>query len=317
MGLKHSLVFILPTLGIVYFARALAVYGTMPLVNRIKGVRPIGLSYQTILVWGGLRGGLALALVLLLPEGFPHKQVFLALASAVVLSTLFVNALTIDGVLEFFGLKKLNFGDRKVYLKTLNGIIQAALAPFYRAGERGQYSTDVINHQRAALVHLYDGRLSDFGGDGGNEFAHYDRISSALSYEQASYNHQLENGSLSKRAYTRLIQTVSERRVLLADEDWTGLENYRFQQLRSTKARRLAGNISTLSTKLEALLHLRLALETVPSQSKSAHADGIVGKWIELSDQALKNFYSIYPDYSLAVQTLDGFTDLVDLRVEP
>jgi CPA1 family monovalent cation:H+ antiporter len=51
-------------------------------------------------MWSGVRGGLALGLVLVLPPEFPHRDLFITLSVSVVLATLFLNAVTTRSVLK-------------------------------------------------------------------------------------------------------------------------------------------------------------------------------------------------------------------------
>jgi len=97
--LFKSIEFIPITLLIVILARAVAIVAVVPLLNQFKLCQPVSASYQFIMFWGGLRGGLALALVLLLPDTLAEKPLFLALATSVVLATLLVNALQSEQLL--------------------------------------------------------------------------------------------------------------------------------------------------------------------------------------------------------------------------
>ena len=52
-----------------------------------------------ILIWGGLRGGLALALVLSLPDSYQYKSTILAMTYAVVLWSIIVQGTTVPMLL--------------------------------------------------------------------------------------------------------------------------------------------------------------------------------------------------------------------------
>lgn len=96
----------LPTLSIVVLivliSRAISVYGTVFLSNRLplfKNEPNIPMSWQHILNWGGLRGVIPLVLVYSLPDSFEYKQMMLQFTFAALLFTLFVNGLTIKPLL--------------------------------------------------------------------------------------------------------------------------------------------------------------------------------------------------------------------------
>lgn len=78
--------------------RVLSVYPLVALTNRFS--EPVSLMWQHILVWGGLRGALSMALVLSLPEGTPYRQVLINVVFGVVLFSLLVQGITIGPWLQ-------------------------------------------------------------------------------------------------------------------------------------------------------------------------------------------------------------------------
>ena len=58
------------------------------------------MTHQHILVWGGLRGALALALVLGLPAGIPRRDEIVTVAFAVVAFSVIVQGLTMQPLLR-------------------------------------------------------------------------------------------------------------------------------------------------------------------------------------------------------------------------
>ncbi|MCB0414017.1 MAG: cation:proton antiporter [Bdellovibrionales bacterium] len=308
-GLRSSLVLVLPALGIIYFSRAFAVYGLTPLLNLTRLTQPINLSYQTFIVWGGLRGGLALALVLLLPNEFPHKDLFLSLASAVVLSTLFLNALTIQRMLSWFGLDKLDFKSQRVYLKILKKVIQSSTQTFEKAHAAGQYSADIIERQKNTLNQLLEKQLHE-DAQGATEYEDEllleEALEAALLKEQSIYNHEVENGVLSKKAYIELMLSLKSRKQIFEAEKIKGLNKYSFSSLTNLKSHFLANfknPIFTLSTRLEILLHLHLALKEVQKIVAHDEAKKLLNAWVQLASRGLEQFYTLYPDHSASIQT--------------
>jgi len=88
----------------VLFARAFSVFALVPLLNRFTRKKPISLSWQTVLVWGGLRGALSMALALSLPKTMPERPLILAMVFGVVLFSLIVQGLSIPALLKKLGL---------------------------------------------------------------------------------------------------------------------------------------------------------------------------------------------------------------------
>jgi CPA1 family monovalent cation:H+ antiporter len=78
--------------------RAAAVYPLCALFAR-SSLR-ISARYQHILVWGGLRGALALALALALPRTLPDRSQIIACAFAVVIFSIFVQGLTVQPLMR-------------------------------------------------------------------------------------------------------------------------------------------------------------------------------------------------------------------------
>ena len=65
-------------------SRAIVVYSLVPLLGRLPNAQAISPRYQGVMYWGGLRGAIALALVLSLPD-LPYKEEFIALITGAVI----------------------------------------------------------------------------------------------------------------------------------------------------------------------------------------------------------------------------------------
>ncbi|CAN5588375.1 hypothetical protein BH20ACT15_BH20ACT15_10310 [soil metagenome] len=103
-------------LGIVavLVSRPLAIFPIMPLLNRLSRLPEVGVRNQMVLVWGGLRGGVALALALAIPASLPDQERFVAMTAGVVVATLLVNATTIRALIGALGLDRPSDLDRFV-----------------------------------------------------------------------------------------------------------------------------------------------------------------------------------------------------------
>lgn len=88
-------------------SRAIVVYGGSIILSIARVHMP--LQWQNILTLGGLRGGIAVALVLSLPTEYEFKTLFIALIISVVAINLVVNPIFLDRYM-----KKSKIGQEKI-----------------------------------------------------------------------------------------------------------------------------------------------------------------------------------------------------------
>jgi CPA1 family monovalent cation:H+ antiporter len=93
---------VLLTVAAVLVGRALSVYLLVPVSNALT--EKIPLRWQHVIVWGGLRGALALALALSLDSTFPERTRVLDLTFGVVVFSILVQGLTVKPLLRILGL---------------------------------------------------------------------------------------------------------------------------------------------------------------------------------------------------------------------
>jgi CPA1 family monovalent cation:H+ antiporter len=113
IGLDVNLAQIVAQLGSIVIAviavmasRLVVVYALSALVN--LGKQKIPLNYQHVMMWGGLRGAVSLALVLSLPASFADRELLRVMAYGVVLFTLLGQGTTMQLLLRKLGLIKQN-----------------------------------------------------------------------------------------------------------------------------------------------------------------------------------------------------------------
>ncbi|MEN8108893.1 MAG: cation:proton antiporter [Pseudomonadota bacterium] len=90
----------------IIIARAIGVFGFVPLLTRLTPVEPIPKAWQTLMFWGGLRGAVTLALALSLPTELEYWWTIQSIAFGVVLFTLFVQATTMAPLIRKYRINK-------------------------------------------------------------------------------------------------------------------------------------------------------------------------------------------------------------------
>jgi Na+:H+ antiporter len=100
----HARDAVLIAVGAALLGRILSVYGLAPISNLFD--RPIPLRWQHILVCGGMRGALSVALALSLSLSFPYRSQILVMTFAVVAFTIVVQGLSIKPLLRVLGLAR-------------------------------------------------------------------------------------------------------------------------------------------------------------------------------------------------------------------
>ncbi len=90
----------------VLLARALGILACVPVLNRVTPIEPVSRPFQVVMLWGGLRGAITLALALSLPTSLDYWWTIQSIAFGVVLFTLFIQATTMAPLLRHYGLNR-------------------------------------------------------------------------------------------------------------------------------------------------------------------------------------------------------------------
>ncbi len=96
---------------LILVARAISIYGMLPMATRLFRIPHVSKADRHIMWWGGLKGGLAIAVVLSIPDSLPEKQFLFDMTIGVVMFTLLVSAPTIRPLMERLGLNRLSEGE--------------------------------------------------------------------------------------------------------------------------------------------------------------------------------------------------------------
>lgn len=84
----------------VILARLIIIMGSFPFISLIPGVEPVSLKHQTVLVWGGVRGTVTIALALSLPLTIDSWYTIQSIAYGVVIFTLFFQTISMPLILK-------------------------------------------------------------------------------------------------------------------------------------------------------------------------------------------------------------------------
>ncbi len=103
---------VLIVIMLVLSARALSIYSLVPLAVKWFRLPHVSKAERHIMWWGGLKGGLAIAVVLSIPSDLPERQFLFDLTIGMVLFTLLVSAPTIRPLMERLGMNRLSRGEK-------------------------------------------------------------------------------------------------------------------------------------------------------------------------------------------------------------
>jgi CPA1 family monovalent cation:H+ antiporter len=95
-------------------ARVATVYGLLPLTNRVA--TPVPDRWKHVLVWGGLRGSLSIALVLSLPKVTPNRPELVAMVFGTVTFSLLVQGLSLSPLLRWLDFARVSLDVREYEL---------------------------------------------------------------------------------------------------------------------------------------------------------------------------------------------------------
>lgn len=107
VDLANRIDVIVVAIFLVLLARAATIYSLVPATIRFFSLPHVSMGERHIMWWGGLKGGLAIAIVLSIPEDLAGRDLLLNLTLGVVLFSLLVNAPTIRPLIHKLGIDKL------------------------------------------------------------------------------------------------------------------------------------------------------------------------------------------------------------------
>ena len=113
-AIRRNLAYVAVAVVVALVGRAVGIFGVFPLVNRLPGVEKADTRYQTVMVWGGLRGAMSLVLAMSIPANFPLRDQIIAITLGVVLFSIVVQGLSLEVVIRYLGLHRATLPEQYV-----------------------------------------------------------------------------------------------------------------------------------------------------------------------------------------------------------
>ena len=207
--------YILLAIAVVLIVRAVVVVISGWVLRVIH--RPIPNSWQTVMIWGGLRGSLALAMALSLPFSLDTRDLLQVMTFGVILFSLLVQALTMKPLLSKLGLiRSKDWQEEFETIAVRKGMAATAIAEIGRmatagglapeeAEEMRRVYSEQINRQDEALrsMHLRD------------EDLRHEQLRSLkrklLQLEKMVVRQRYSDGAISEEPMRRLLAELDEQ----------------------------------------------------------------------------------------------------------
>lgn len=208
------------TILAVLLARAVTVYGIVPIIGKLPNAEPIGMRYQTVLFWGGLKGAVALALALSLPHDFPNRDLIVTLALGVVLFTLLVGGVTTGPLIRLLGLDRPSLAERMAKASAVLAAKREGLARMDGLESAGHYSRQLLQQLRLDYEEQVEAAQQDLA-QVRNEAESDTKVmlqvlwSDALSVERTTYRELFDRGAVSEPVYRELELAIDLQRDIL------------------------------------------------------------------------------------------------------
>src|SRR3990167_3009847 len=193
------------------FSRAIVIYALVPLIGKLPNAEPIDIRYQTIMWWGGLRGAIALAIVLGL-SNMPDQETLISVVMGAVLFTILVQGLSIEKIIHYLRLDRLLLPDRVAKMEAEIAAEKITLERIPELQRGGLFSLIIAKDLQAACkraIAKINSRLQRLRK---NELTLKEEerllFLSAFAVEKSLYYDMFSNGHLTEHAYRLLTNDI-------------------------------------------------------------------------------------------------------------
>lgn len=309
-------------------ARALVLFLLLPLLSWLRLGQAVSTPYKVVILWGGLRGAVTLALGLAVTEnpGFPPEvQRFVAiLATGYVLFTLLVNGTTLRPLIRLLGLDRLSPLDQALRRR----VVALSLVAVRDAVERAATAYHIPPEVASEVARPYADRIAAAGDDREEAIADRDRLNIALVALAGREREALLEHFHRKTASPHVLEAMLQQSDRLVEaarrggrseynreaRHWLGFGPafvlatalHRHLRVERLLANRLADRFETLLVSrivLEDLRHFAAGrLATVLGERLAGLVGGILAQRIDATNRALEALWLQYPHYARAMQ---------------
>jgi CPA1 family monovalent cation:H+ antiporter len=309
-------------------ARAVVVFGLLPLL----GLTPLGTrvsnSYKAVMLWGGLRGAVSLALALAVTEQEdipePARKFVAVVTTGFVLMTLFINGTTLRKLIRMLGLNQLSPMDRTLR----NQALAIALEDLQKRTDEIA-RTDHVGSEAAARIHaVFDASLAKVHDVQTAQMSFEQRVLVGLAIvarrEEETFFDTLKAQIVDWRMAESLLARAERLEDAIRTHGLPGLEAaievdvrygqsfrlalrmYEYFGWQGWLARQLAQRFANLMTKRTVAQHLiRFTREQVApllGEEVAQHIAEVHGRRLGLIENALQALNLQYPSYAQWLQ---------------
>jgi len=206
--------YILLAVILVQASRAALVYSSVPVIEKVFRLPHVTLGERHIMFWGGLKGGLAIAIVLSLPVDLPGRELLINLTLGVVLFTMLVNAPTIRPLIRALGIDKLSVEELAELKRGIIGAkseVDTILNRFTDAGLLSKAGHHTVKSETKGILNQWMPEVVDDG-----EFR-YQRLN-ALNAEMQEMDDLFKAGVLNQYSYLDLRAEILRKRDHIVTE---------------------------------------------------------------------------------------------------
>lgn len=207
----HDFALILVVVVAAIAARALVLFGLMPLLTAMKMSPRVEPRYRVAILWGGLRGAVTLALALAVTESLrvpvETKRVVGILATGFTLFTLLVQGTTLRWVIGRLGLDKLSPLDVALSNQVIAVALQSVREEVARVTENYDLPREIVRSEAKRFAQRLDEAVERAEAEDNTQILDRDRVTLGLialaAYERevilARFRERAISGRLSER----------------------------------------------------------------------------------------------------------------------